>query len=185
MLIPTLIVYTCWQVYQHQLCNTTSQKIHCPPPVWIGYHSDNSSTSNTGLIFYHHCPFDFCLLNDVDIILPALLLRKMNSVPLVVLCGACKEGLSLALGTSKYIPCTNYWLLLLVDFAVAGAALVFLLVICNLMHIHWRNNQWSHLYANLVQISRAIYIPTQKHSNDFLEVFIAWLNLDLGIQTCL
>ena len=170
-------------------CSITSQTIHRPPPVWIGYHSDNSSVSNTGLIFHHHCPFDFCLPNDVDINTTNLTIEEDEQCAVGrtgVLCGACKEGLSLALGTSKCISCTNYWLLLLVAFAVAGAALVFLLISCNLTVTEGTISGLI-FYANVVQINRAIFFPhkTIYILNDFLEVFIAWLNLDLGIQTCL
>ena len=170
-------------------CNITSQTIHRSPPVWIGYHSDNSSASNTGLIFHHHCPFDFCLPNDVDINVTNLTIKEDEQCAVGrtgVLCGACKEGLSLALGTSKCISCTNYWLLLLVAFAVAGAALVFLLISCNLTVTEGTISGLI-FYANIVQINRAIFFPhkTVHILNYFLEVFIAWLNLDLGIQTCL
>ena len=82
--------------------------------------------------------------------------------------------------------CTNYWLLLLVAFAVAGAALVFLLISCNLTVTEGTISGLI-FYTNIVQINRAIFFPhkTVHILNDFLEVFIAWLNLDLGIQTCL
>ena len=151
--------------------------------------SDNSSASNTGLIFHDHCPFDFCLPNDVDINVTNLSIEEDEQCAVGrtgVLCGACKEGLSLALGTSKCISCTNYWLLLLVAFAVAGAALVFLLISCNLTVTEGTISGLI-FYANIVQINRAIFFPhkTIYILNDFLEVFIAWLNLDLGIQTCL
>ena len=170
-------------------CNITSETIHRPVPVWIGFHSDNSSTSNTGLIFHNHCPFDFCLPNDVDIHVTNLIVEEDEQCAVGrtgILCGACKEGLSLALGTSKCIPCTNYWLLLLVAFAFAGAALVFLLITCNLTVTEGTISGLI-FYANIVQINRAIFFPHKNIHilNDFLEVFIAWLNLDLGIQTCL
>jgi len=38
-------------------------------------------------------------------------------------------------------------------------------------------------YANIVQPNKAIFFPDES-SSSFLSVFIAWLNLDLGIETC-
>ena len=40
------------------------------------------------------------------------------------------------------------------------------------------------LYANIVRANNAIFFPGQS-TNTFLSWFIAWLNLDLGIETCL
>jgi len=167
-------------------CNISTQKIHRPPPVWIGCHNDTAP--NTGVIFHHHCPFDFCLPHNVDINVTNLTIKEDEQCDVGrtgVLCGACKEGLSLALGTSKCIHCTNYWLLLLVAFVFAGIALVFLLIVCNLTVTEGTLNGLI-FYANIVQINSAIFFPP-KHVpvlNDFLTIFIAWLNLDLGIQTC-
>jgi len=100
-------------------CNINTQTIHRPPPVWIGYHSNSHETTapSTAVMFHHHCPFDFCLPHDVDINVTNLTIEEDEQCDVGrtgVLCGACKEGLSLALGTSKCIYCTNYWLLLLV-----------------------------------------------------------------------
>jgi len=37
-------------------------------------------------------------------------------------------------------------------------------------------------YANIVEVNRTIFLPVE--STDALSVFIAWLNLDFGIETC-
>ena len=39
-------------------------------------------------------------------------------------------------------------------------------------------------YANIVRANHAIFFP-RSMSTSFLSIFIAWLNLDLGIETCL
>jgi len=90
-------------------CNINTQTIHRRPPVWIGY-SYNDTARNTGVLFHHHCPFDFCLPHNVDINVTNLTIKEDEQCDVGrtgVLCGACKEGLSLALGTSKCIHCTN------------------------------------------------------------------------------
>ena len=98
------------------------------------------------------------------------------------LCGHCKEGYSLALGTSHCRKCTNnFYLALLIPFALMGVALVFLLLVCKLTVV---TGTLSGLvfYANIVEVNRTIFIP--RESTDAFSVFIAWLNLDFGIETC-
>ena len=98
-----------------------------------------------------------------------------------ILCGFCKPGFSLALGTSQCMKCSNIYLTLLTAFGVAGLALVFLLVICNLTVTEGTLNGLI-FYANIIWVNKAIFFPSN-HTN-ILTVFIAWVNLDLGIQTC-
>ena len=171
-------------------CSISNQTIHRPSPVWIGYHSDNHSNSipDTGIMFHHHCPFDFCLPHDVNIKVNNSSIKEDDQCDFGrtgILCGGCKKGLSLVLGTSKCIHCTNYWLLLLLVFILAGAALVLLLIACNLTVTEGTIGGLI-FYANIVQVNSAIFFP---HKNvhfltDFLTVFISWLNLDLGVQVC-
>ena len=99
-----------------------------------------------------------------------------------LLCGACKEGYSLVLGTSRCWKCSNnYHLALLIPFVVMGVALVLLLIVCKLTVA---TGMLSGLvfYANIVGPNRTIFLPVE--STDVLSVFIAWLNLDFGIETC-
>ena len=67
-------------------------------------------------------------------------------------------------------------------FALAGIALVAFLLILSLSVA---NGTISGLifYANVIQANRSTFFPLMEHS-DILTVFIAWINLDLGIETC-
>ena len=98
-----------------------------------------------------------------------------------LLCGTCKEGYSLVLGTSHCKQCTNSHLVLLILFAVMGIALVFLLLVCKLT-VATGTLSGLVFYANIVGVNRAIFLPVE--STNALSVFIAWLNLDFGIETC-
>ena len=89
---------------------------------------------------------------------------------------------SLVLGTSQCWNCTNnYHLALLIPFAVMGVALVILLLVCKLT-VATGTLSGLVFYANLVGPNRTIFLPVE--SNDAFSVFIAWLNLDFGIETC-
>ena len=42
-------------------------------------------------------------------------------------------------------------------------------------------------YANIIRANQAVYFPVEKSErfSSLLSVFIAWLNLDLGVEVCL
>ena len=168
-------------------CNITRQTILRHPPVWIG-HELPSNIIQTTVIVFHYCPFDFCLPHDVSIPTTkrSFLQDKQCAYHRTgVLCGACQEGLSVVLGTSQCLPCSNYYLFLLLIFAAAGLVLVILLTLCNLTVSEGTINGLV-FYVNIVQINAATFFPpTQTNSfSKMLQVFVAWLNLDLGITTC-
>ena len=45
-----------------------------------------------------------------------------------------------------------------------------------------RNTQWTSVLANLVEVNCTSFLPVES-TNPF-SIFIAWLNLDFGIETC-
>ena len=95
-----------------------------------------------------------------------------------LLCGACKDKYSLVLGTSHCKQCTNYHLYLLIPFALMGVALVFLLLACKLT-VATGTLGGLVFYVNIVGANHNIFLPVGS-----LSVFIAWLNLDFGVETC-
>ena len=85
------------------------------------------------------------------------------------------------IGTSDCKQCTNSHLILLIPFAVMGVALVFLLLVCKLT-VATGTLSGLVLYANIIGVNRTIFLPEEPTS--VFSVFIAWLNLDFGIETC-
>ena len=86
-------------------------------------------------------------------------------------------GLSNVLGSSRCIKCSGAYLSLLIPFALAGITLVAFLLLCKLTVTVGSINGLI-FYANIIAVNRSIWTakcPT---------IFIAWLNLDLGIETC-
>ena len=160
-------------------CNITSEKItrDCDSgqQFWVGY--DDQSH---GLILHPHCPFDYCVSQTVNFSLNDTDLQCAHSRS-GLLCGGCKEGYSLVLGTSQCRKCTNSHLVLLIPFAVMGVALVILLLVCKLT-VATGLLSGLVFYANIIGVNRTIFIPGE--STDALSVFIAWLNLDFGIDSC-
>ena len=159
-------------------CNITEGTLTREGEFWVGY--DNYSQA---LILHPHCPFDYCkpATDHISFSLNNSDLQCENSRS-GLLCGECKFGLSLALGSSKCIQCSNLHILLLFPFALAGITLVLFLLICKLTVAAGTINGLI-FYANIVTVNRAIFFPPNQ--TNILTVFIAWLNLDFGIETCL
>ena len=143
--------------------------------LWVGYDSQSHE-----VILHPLCPFDYCVsytvvfpLNNTDI------QCAYNRSDL--LCGRCKKGYSLVLGTSQCKKCTNKHLVFIIPFAVMGVALVFLLLVCKLT-VATGTLSGLVFYANIVGVNCTIFLPVK--STDAFSVFIAWLNLDFGVETC-
>jgi len=142
---------------------------------WVGYENEPHV-----LILHPHCPLDYCVSHRVDF--------PLNNTDLQcaynrsgLLCGACKKGYSLVLGTSQCKQCTDIHLVLLIPFAVMGLALVFFLLVSKLT-VATGTLSGLVFYANIVGVNRTTFIPVE--STDILSVFLAWLNLDFGVETC-
>ena len=145
---------------------------------WVGYDNDNDSK---GLILHPQCPFDYCTeveqvvqVDDSD--------TQCNYNRTGKLCGGCGGNTSLVLGSSRCMQCSNSYLALIIAFAVAGVALVLCLFILKLTVAVGTINGLI-FYVNLVQVNSSILAYKSVNTN-ILTVFISWLNLDLGIETC-
>ena len=158
-------------------CNIDNQTITKADTAWISVDKSFSS----GVILHPECPFDYCKVGTVTFKLSENPDFQCAFSRTGVLCGACLPGLSLALGTSRCLECSNLWLLLLLPFAAAGLVLVFVLLTLNLTVSTGTINGLI-FYANIVRANHAVFFPPGDRS--FFSLFIAWLNLDLGVETC-
>ena len=169
-------------------CNLSDDTVHRQTDMWIGYYQPDTSTTTpdttkgvvAGVVIHYHCPFDYCQPTDSDVDLhdPDKQCAFNHSG---ILCGGCKPNLSLVLGTSQCLQCQNTYILLLAIFVLAGVALVCILTVGNVTVAAGTINGLI-FYANLIQVNRSAFFPPG--DINILTVFIAWLNLDLGIQTC-
>ena len=157
-------------------CNLTSYTVNRNAEQWIGL-----MLPTMNIIIHNHCPYDYCKSN-------ALSLNLSNSDEQCsfnrsgILCGRCQPGLSHVLGTSNCKRCSNWWLLLTLVFALAGVALVAGLMLLNITVSTGTINGLI-FYANIVCVNRAVFFRGER-ANTFLSWYIAWLNLDLGIEMC-
>ena len=96
------------------------------------------------------------------------------------------EGWSLVLGSSECREkCSNVWLLLILPFALAGILLVLVIHFLNLT-VTMGTVSGLIFYANIIQDYSVALLS--KHPipglTPILQIFLSWLNLDLGISTC-
>ena len=98
-----------------------------------------------------------------------------------LLCGGCQPALSNVQGSSRCIKCSGAYLSLLIPFALAGIALVAFLLLCKLTVTVGSSHELI-FYANIIAVNHSVFLPSGQENN--LTIFIAWLNLDLGIETC-
>ena len=133
-------------------------------------------------VYSKYCPFNYC--NNAKSI-QSVVDKQCAFNRAGRLCGECKESFSLAIGSSHCIHCPTYNnLALLIFFAAAGFMLVVLISVLNLTVSQGIINGLI-FYANIVWTYQSILFPKQVPSElVFLKVFIAWLNLDFGIEVC-
>ena len=148
--------------------------------VWTSIYED-------GILYDTHCPFDYCnitgqlinLLNDSD--------NQCAFNRAGRLCGGCRENYSLAIGSSHCIQCpNNNNLALVIFFAATGFILVFFITALNLTVSQGMVNGLI-FYANIVWTYQSIFFPSHREGYAvmaFFKAFIAWVNLDFGIETC-
>ena len=132
------------------------------------------------MIFHPNCPFGYCLPHNVSIT-SSTGDDQCEPHRAGMLCGKCQEGYSLTLGSDKCAKCSNVSLLLIIPIAVSGLFLVGVLFALNLTVTEGSINGLL-FYANVIAMSRVALILKE---TSYLYTFLAWLNLDLGIGTCL
>ena len=177
---------TCHRRLRHFVgsCNSTAQTFRRNINVWISY--VNSSHSN-GYLVHQYCPFDYCVPPNAS---QPLNLETSPDTQCALnrtgmLCGACKPGLSLSLGSSRCLECPSYWPVLFVIITIfsflAGLGLVALILWLNITVAVGTLNGLL-FYANIVSANRVVLLPYPEPN--LITVFIAWLNLELGIDVC-
>ena len=143
---------------------------------WFAYNNNTQCITGTT-----NCPFDHCNRSNVsfDIMAPD---RQCVANRVGILCGQCQSHLSIMLGSNRCGTCTNWYLFLLPVFALAGIALVAVLMFLNLSVSVGTINGLL-FYANMVKLNETFFFLNG--SIPVVSQFISWLNLDLGIEVCL
>ena len=138
--------------------------------------------NNTLIIHEYRCPLDYCKVDSINITLEDPSVQcDFNRTDL--LCGRCGQNFDLALGSLHCIPCNNNHSALILFFALAGMVLIAVIFILRLTVSVGTLNGLL-FYANIIQANHQAYFPRVTARVKFFTIFISWLNLDLGIETC-
>ena len=138
-------------------------------------------------VIYPHCPLDYCnsSVNQINLNIENGADKQCAFNRSGLLCGSCKRGLSLSLGSSRCIKCPNNWLtnciLILVGALLAGIILVCLILLLNLTVAVGTLNGII-FYANIVNANSSTFFPFS--TPNIITIFISWLNLELGFDIC-
>ena len=116
-----------------------------PAPYWVGLPSD----TNSSILIHPHCPFDYCQPQDIKITAESVNTQCQYQRS-GVLCGSCREGLSMILGSSECKICSNVYLVSIAIFILMGVALVTILTLLN-MTVSVGTLSGLILFANILQ----------------------------------
>ena len=136
--------------------------------------------NDTIIIHRFRCPLDYCKIEAINVTLSNPNLQcdfSRNDT----LCGHCQKNFSLALGSLHCLSCSNQYLALVLPFAIAGALLVAVILLFRLTVAVGTLNGLL-FYANIIQANYQAFFP--RATINFFTIFISWINLDLGIETC-
>ena len=100
-----------------------------------------------------------------------------------VMCGSCRDGYSLLMGSNKCGYCDNDYMIIawIALFAVMGILLVVVLIALNLTVSVGTLNGLL-FYANIVKLYEPVF--SRKGALPVLIQVISWINLDFGIEAC-
>ena len=153
---------------------------------------DNQTIETTLWLYYQNetlYVWKFCYSNYCYKATSYRSIRNMNGSQCVnnhagIICGGCRNTFTIAIGSSKCIKCSQkYAFLWLVPlFAVMGLILVLSMLFLDLTVSIGLINGLI-FYANILSISGL----TNNYNcsiHPLLSVFISWVNLDFGIETC-
>ncbi len=142
--------------------------------------------SEKAVIGTMNCPFNYCNKKTMKIYLNESDLQCSLSHS-GILCGGCPSNYSLAIGSSRCLECSdNYGILLVIAFAVMGIIFVMFIKILNLTVTAGLINGLL-FYANVVWANQSLLFPPRQDTSTLLmilKIFLAWLNLDFGIEFC-
>ena len=147
--------------------------------VWV-------NAKNNTILVSQHCPFDHCLSGRKVVNLAKNSNAQCNFNHAGTLCGGCKDHYSIAIGSSRCIQCSsNSHISLVLFFTAAGIILVFFILALNLTVTQGLINGVI-LYANILWTYKDVLFPSEQTPLiAVFQIFIAWLNLDFGIEICL
>ena len=158
---------------------------------WVTFLNNRANYTDYQYLVHPYCPLDYCHPPSSNV---KINLNQPNGADSQctnnrsgLLCSTCQTGFSLSLGSSRCIQCSTVsdWpveLAIIITSAILGGLLlVTFLFIFNLTVAVGTLNGII-FYANIVFANRSILLPFSPPN--FITIFISWLNLEIGFDTC-
>ena len=164
-------------------CDSKAETVVRKPKCWISFVNINDTKNSSGYLTYSYCPFDYCLPSSTELNLNAPDAQCAHNRR-GLLCGTCKNGLSLSLGSSHCLLCTNWssnFAIILTSTFLVGIAIVAIILVIKLT-VASGTLSGIIFYANIINASSSTFLPFA--SPNVITVAIAWLNLEFGIDMC-
>ena len=173
-----------------QDCHSNNGTIVRKGQFWMTYLDECENTNCTSpYLFYDYCPLDYCQPPTKIVYIN---LNQTNGSDAQcannrtgLLCASCMHNYSLSLGSSKCLECPDNWYALLAGITIAaiiaGIILVIMLLMLNIT-VAVGTIDSIIFYANIINANRDTYFSQSNLT--FVPVFISWLNLDIGFDTC-
>ena len=171
-------------------CHQENRTLEREGTFWITHIDSTDNSSGYNYLIYPHCPLNYCHPPTTKVYINLSMElgsdAQCNFNRSGILCGRCQTSLSLSLGSSRCIQCSNKWpamcIVLIIAFFLGGISLVTILLVLNLTVAMGTLNGII-FYANIINANTSTFFPFK--ATNLITVFIAWLNLELGIDTCL
>ena len=148
---------------------------------WVGLVPHPSNDSVELLAYAPHCSISYCEQRRV------VYYDNFNSICRYnrsgVICGKCSNNLSTVIGHPMCLECSNLWLLTIPLYAAIGLICVVLLFLLRLT-VTTGTITGVIFYANIININSHFFFGYHKNNNNWLNIFISMLNLELGFPMC-
>ena len=174
-----------------QTCDYSTKTVIRHGQYWMRYFSEFKDEVLGPYFIYPFCPFDYCLPSSasipINLNLPDGSDAQCANNRGGLLCGSCRQTYSLSLGSTKCLLCHDKWQGRLAGIILAslfaGIILVVFLLVLNLTVAIGTFNSII-FYANIINANESVYFSQQHIILSYIPVFISWLNLDIGFDTC-
>uniref|UniRef100_A0A1X7VHB2 Right handed beta helix domain-containing protein n=1 Tax=Amphimedon queenslandica TaxID=400682 RepID=A0A1X7VHB2_AMPQE len=166
-------------------CDINTLSITHQGQFWIGsyYPIANASHAEPESCIIGESCFIFCSRDSVTFTLNDTDAQCVNNRS-GRLCGGCRDGYSLLMGSNNCGKCNNSLILLgwIPLFGIMGILLVVMLIVLNLTVSVGTLNGLL-FYANVIKLYEPVLSP--EGVAPVLHQILSWINLDFGVETCL
>ena len=167
-------------------CSFSSSSLIRDTNIWITLVNTTNISGAPQYLIHSYCPLDYCRSFisrvEINLNLPNGADAQCANNRSGLLCGSCRPGLSLSLGSSHCIQCPLHWpvntAIIVVGALLAGVVVVVTILVLNLTVALGTINAII-FYSNVFAISFS-----NSSSPSFTTVLISWLNLEAGLNVC-